>query len=302
MPAAIGRAVERAKSPWRIAWAIRLFIATFVVGLTCAPAVSQVRGESSNDAGAGDRAEPLNNGSDITRPQNSFDLRFREVDSSGSDSHTERSFLILQASTKISLDADWKLGVLAQLPLLDKATTSDAGGQTVRDFGVGDTVFQAVLSRPLGDRLAFGFGARLVAPTGDDFLGSGIWRIMPGAGVRYSLPELGPDSYFVPAVRYAMSFAGDPTKRNVSEPQIAPTLNVGLPDRWFVTLYPSYDIRINYGDPISGQTGRLFLPFDVAVGRNLTDSLVASFEISVPMVKDYPVYDFKAELRLIAKF
>jgi len=125
---------------------------------------------------------------------------------------------------------------------------------------------------------------------------------MPGAGVRYSLPELGPDSYFVPAVRYAMSFAGDPTKRNVSEPQIAPTLNVGLPDRWFVTLYPSFDIRINYGDPISGQTGRLFLPFDVAVGRNLTDSLVASFEISVPMVKDYPVYDFKAELRLIAKF
>src|ERR1700733_8691970 len=108
MPAAIGRAVEPAKSPWRIAWAIPPFVASFVVGLTCAPAVSQVRSESSNDAGAGDRAEPLNNGSDITRPQNSFNLRFREVDSSGSDSHTERSFLILQASTKISLDADWK--------------------------------------------------------------------------------------------------------------------------------------------------------------------------------------------------
>ena len=42
----------------------------------------------------------------------------------------------------------------------------------------------------------------------------------------------------------------------VYEPQIAPTLNVGLPDRWFVTLYPSYDIRINYGDPVPGQTGR----------------------------------------------
>jgi len=40
---------------------------------------------------------------------------------------------------------------------------------------------------------------------------------------------------------------------------IRPTLNSGLVDSWFVTLYPSYDIRINYGDPVSGQTRRLFL-------------------------------------------
>jgi len=56
---------------------------------------------------------------------------------------------------------------------------------------------------------------------------------------------MGTDSYFVPAVRYAMSFAGDPSARRISEPQIAPTLNIDLPGRWFLTLYPSYDIRIN---------------------------------------------------------
>jgi hypothetical protein len=44
-------------------------------------------------------------------------------------------------------------------------------------------------------------------------------------------------------------------------------LNIGLPDRWFVTLYPSNDIRINYRQPVSGQTGRLFLPFDASVGQ-----------------------------------
>ena len=44
--------------------------------------------------------------------------------------------------------------------------------------------------------------------------------------------------------------------------------NIGLPDRRFLTFYPSPDIRINYGDPITGQTGRLFLPFDVRVGPN----------------------------------
>jgi hypothetical protein len=76
-----------------------------------------------------------------------------------------------------------------------------------------------------------------------DDVGNGKWQIMPGFGVRYSILEWGTDSYFVPAVRYAMSFAGDPSARRISEPQIAPTLNIDLPGRWFLTLYPSYDIR-----------------------------------------------------------
>jgi hypothetical protein len=67
-----------------------------------------------------------------------------------------------------------------------------------------------------------------------------------------------------------MSFAGDPTARRISEPQIAPTLNIDLPGPWFFTFYPSNDIRINFGQPKSGQTGRLFLPFDALIGsRNL---------------------------------
>ena len=68
-----------------------------------------------------------------------------------------------------------------------------------------------------------------------------------------------------------------------------------------MTFYPSYDIRINYGDPVSGQTGRLFLPFDVAIGRKVTDNLTMSIEVSVPMIKDYPVYDFKTQVRIVAK-
>jgi hypothetical protein len=48
------------------------------------------------------------------------------------------------------------------------------------------------------------------------------------------------------------------TQKNISNLQFAPTFNIGLPDRWFLTLFPSADIRINYGDPITGQTGRLF--------------------------------------------
>jgi hypothetical protein len=178
-----------------------------------------------------------------------------------------------------------------------KATT-DAD----REFGIGDPFVQTALIRTIDEDWAFGFGARLIAPAAEDNLGSGKWQIMPGFGVRYSLPALGPDSYFVPAIRYAISFAGDPSRRNISQPQIAPTLNIGLSDRWYVTFYPSYDIRINYGDPVLGQRGRLFLPFDAGIGRKLNDNLAVFLEVGVPIIKDYPVYDLKIEARLAVKF
>jgi hypothetical protein len=125
---------------------------------------------------------------------------------------------------------------------------------------------------------------------------------MPIIGARAMLPELSEGSFFTTLLRYDLSFAGDPAKKNISNLQIAPTLNIMLPEHWFVTFYPTPDIRINYGDPITGQTGRLFLPIDVLVGRDLTKNLTVSLEISVPVIKDYPVYDFKAVTRVNMKF
>lgn len=49
---------------------------------------------------------------------------------------------------------------------------------------------------------------------------------------------------------------------------------------------------------MSGQKGPLFLPFDMAAGRKFGDDVVASLEMSVPIVNDYPVYKFKTELKL----
>ena len=84
-------------------------------------------------------------------------------------------------------------------------------------------------------------------------------------------------------------------QKNISNLQYGPTFNLGVPDRWFLTFYPSPDIRINYGDPITGQTGRLFLPFDARIGR-CRQSL--SFELGVPIIKNYPVYNLKTQVRL----
>jgi Putative MetA-pathway of phenol degradation len=185
------------------------------------------------------------NGEDITRPESKFEARFQGT-ASGATTRTDRETLLLRLDGAIKLDADWKIGWLAQIPVVQKNTVGQALADSSHEFGIGDEAFQGVLSRPLNERWAYGFGARLVAPTADDSLGSGKWQIMPGFGVRYSFLEYGSDTYFAPKIRYAISFAGDPSRRNISEPQIAPTLNIGLPSRWFVTLYPSYDIRINY--------------------------------------------------------
>ena len=105
---------------------------------------------------------------------------------------------------------------------------------------------------------------------------------MPIAGVRYALPEISQGSYLEPLLRYDQSIAGDPTSRAVSNLQFAPMVNFSLPDRWFFTLYPTPDIRWNFGPPVTGQTGRLFLPFDARIGRKFAKNLNVSLEVGDP--------------------
>jgi hypothetical protein len=59
-------------------------------------------------------------------------------------------------------------------------------------------------------------------------------------------------SYFEPLFRYDQSFAGDARRKSVSNLQFQPTFNLGRPGRWFLTLYPSPEIRVNFGPAVSG--------------------------------------------------
>jgi Putative MetA-pathway of phenol degradation len=248
------------------------------------------------------------NGGDITRPQNQMDVRLQYRNSWQPDTRTQQGRMLLRITSKIKLDAGWRAGLLAEVPFVDKKTmtfdSSDSGNSSSSEnkFGIGDAAFQAYLADDLDQNWAFGFGARGVGPSAQDSLGSGKWQIMPGLGLRYSFTDLGPDTYFVPVIRYALSVAGDPTRRNIRQAQISPKLNIGLSERWFITLYPSYDVRINDGPAVPGQTGRLFLPFDVAVGREISKGVLLSLEVSVPIIRDFPVYNFKTELRMVARF
>jgi hypothetical protein len=205
-------------------------------------------------------------------------LRYTYKTAPGATRTVTTHTVTLRADRRIDLSPDWQLAFRMDLPTL--ATNPITLDNPEGDFryGMGDAEFQAAIIHDFDKRWAVGVGAKLIARTGTDDLASGKWQAMPGASFRVLLPEIGPDSYFVPLVRYDLSFAGDPSRSDISNLQFAPTLN--------------------FGEPGPGQTGRLFLPFDAMVGRVLENGWVASLEGSVPIVKDYPVYDFKIETRL----
>ncbi|SDS74719.1 Putative MetA-pathway of phenol degradation [Bradyrhizobium canariense] len=275
-----------------------LFGACLLVAVIVRPTIASSQEAPSRDQSA-------NTGNDFFRPpSNLFQMMtyYKTAPGSGSTkgsiTNVTTETFNLRYDHALDLAPMWILALRSDLPLLAKNPISSSNPDGDYLYGAGDADVQAAVIHNLSQRWAVGFGARLIAPTGGDTFGSGKWQIMPIVGARYALWEINSSSYIEPIVRYDVSFAGDPTKRNISNLQFAPTFNLGLPDRWFITFYPSADIRINFGDPITGQTGRLFLPFDARIGRKLSDNVALSFELGVPIIRDYPVYNIKTQVRL----
>jgi hypothetical protein len=275
--------------------------ACFLVATVLMPGVAASQEAPILDRGA-------NDGEDFFRPApNLFQMTttYRTAPANGNNGTTTSATtetLNFRYDHSVDLAPTWILALRSDLPVLAKNSISSSNPNGDYLAGVGDTDFQAAIIHNLDQRFAVGFGARLIAPSGGDNFGSGKWQIMPIVGARYALWEINSSSYFEPLVRYDTSFAGDPIRRNISNLQIAPAFNVGLPDRWFITFFPSPDIRINLGDPITGQTGRLFLPFDARIGRKLEENAALSFELGIPIIKDYPVYNLKTQVRFNLTF
>jgi hypothetical protein len=263
--------------------------------------------QAGGASAGGQSSDQDNTGQDFTDPQNLFQLRYQYKTAPGMDLNgnirtVTTDTLTLRGDYTFDLRPSWKVVFRTDLPLVAKDPISSDHPSGDYLYGLGDVDFQAALIEQINQQWAVGGGLRIIAPTGPDNITSGKWQMMPIIGARTMLPELSTGSYFEGVVRYDFSFAGDPTKKNISNLQLWPMLNIGLPDHWFFTLYPSADIRVNYGDPVTGQTGRLFLPFDFSVGRSLTKNFTISLEFGVPIIKDYPVYDFKTTTRLNLKF
>src|SRR6185312_5689194 len=158
-----------------------------------------------------------NNGQDFTRPQGLFQVRYEYRSATrtgaveGSTHELISNIVTLRADERIDLIPDWTLALRTDLPMVVKNPITDDNPSGNDEYSIGDVDFQSGITTSFNTRWAAGGGVRIVAPTAGDGLGTGKWRLLWGAGVRYMLPEIGPDSYFVPQVRYDVSFAGDPS-------------------------------------------------------------------------------------------
>ena len=206
---------------------------------------------------------------DILNPENLFQLYYGVKTAPGSGPNgtirtvTTDTFK-LRGDYAFDLSPDWQFVVRGDLPYLakDPVNSSNPDGNFI--YGLGDADVQGTIIHAFDSRWKAGVATRLITPSGDwdDGLGSGKWQIMPGAGIRYSLPEISSGSYFEPIARYDQSFAGFRDGEGGQQSAIRAHGQISLPDRFFFTLYPSADIRWNFGPPATARPGGFFLPFD----------------------------------------
>jgi hypothetical protein len=216
----------------------------------------------------------------------------------GATKRVETNTPFVRIEAPFRLAPQWELNFRAEIPVVwtNAVTSRNPTGATVSGFG--NVLTQAWIVHDINQRWAVALGGQLIAPSSTNGVATNAWEQVTGFVVRAMLPEISPGSYFAPQVRYGIDFQGNDNGSMLRQLRIAPTLNINLPHDLFFTLYPSPDIRMNYGTPVWNQKGRLFLPLDFMVGWKPTMNTVVSAEFGIPIIKDFPVYNFKVQLRV----
>jgi hypothetical protein len=239
--------------------------------------------------------DALNNGQDFTRPPAQYDLRYQFEEKDGD---VWQDLFILRVNRPFTLGDGWEIGTRLDLPfaLTNKSSGDNPSGATT--FGFGDLLLQAALIDECSNRLATGLGPRLVLPTASqEQFGSGRIQLGPIGGVRYSLPEISEGSFVQLVVRYDRDIGGQPGRGHINRIQWSPTFNMNLPQKWYITLFPSQDLAVNFSDG-----GKWFFPLDLLIGKHLSDRTLVSLEVSVPLIKEYELYEFKLQARFSLTF
>jgi hypothetical protein len=251
-----------------------------------------------------------NNGQDPTRTMRRFDFRYEY---GNLNTNNNAHIFTFRTDDVLHLNETWRISGRFELPFL----YTDVPGNTPPNppstgeafhFGIGNILAQALVIHDIDKRAAVAFGSAFILPTATQGnRGNRQYNLLPTFVARWMLPEISAGSFFAPIGRYNFDVAGPTNRRHVSELQFSPTINISLPDSWFVTLFPGTsgsDIRYNLGQRRPGDKGRLFLPVDFMVGKMLGPSTVTSVEIGIPIINDYRTsallgtYDFKLEARI----
>lgn len=246
-------------------------------------------------AGAGWAANEGDNGLDPTNPISRLDLKYQYQNLPPS-SHDNFHNFTLRGDQLYQESETWAWATRFDLPLVitNQASRDNPGGST--EFGFGDILLQAIAINRPSSTFAWMAGSQFILPTASqDQMGAGKYQIIPSAAARWTLTGLREGSWFAPLVRYAVDVAGDDKRNRIREFQFAPSLNLTMTEGWFLNFYPSSDIRYNFEAQRPGDSGKWFIPFDFLVGRKWTPTNVWTFEVSLPVVQQYQVYDFKIE-------
>ena len=143
---------------------------------------------TSTQQNAGNSALGDNNGQDLTRPEDLFQLRFlyQTAPGSGGTSGSVRTVTtdteVLRVDKEFDLGPQWKWALRGDLPFTEKnpITADNPAGDFLH--GIGDADLQATIVHQFDARWAAGAGLRIVAPTGEDNLTSGKWTAQPVVG------------------------------------------------------------------------------------------------------------------------
>lgn len=236
--------------------------------------------------------EPLpelaGSGEDLVQLTRRVDLRLERVADGDSDELT----LTLRLDHRVPLGEMWQLNLRADAPF-----TRVNKGDEPTESGRGDMLVQAVLARRFSSGEGIGFGAQVIFPTGVEHEERrGNWRLRPVIGYRWPARRITEESFFQLLIRYEGSFAGSEDRPDTREIQVSPNLEIALPHRFYVSLFPSADFRYDFVHD------ELFVPVNMEIGKEW-GRLVWSVEGASGVIRgDHAPYDWRIETRLGLRF
>ncbi|NTU60067.1 MAG: transporter [Deltaproteobacteria bacterium] len=241
-------------------------------------------------AGAAPPAGDVNTGQDFTQPVTRAELRVRYQRAVEEDDHN--TAVTARVDDISDLGGGWRLALRADLPYqwTDTPTGENPDGEL--DRGLGDALVQALLVAPVGGKWAYVLGTQVILPTArKDAMGTGKYQLVPTLGAKYDLGQWSRGAWCGALVRHAFDVASkDDERAHVSQTYLQPFVNILLPRLWFLTFAP--EVRYDWREK------RWFAPFDLMVGKMVSDRLVVSLEYKSAVVDDLPLYKHEVEARV----
>jgi hypothetical protein len=259
-------------------------------------------------------AEEYNDGQDPTRPLWRVDLRYRYQKTTGD---TEAHIGTFRIDMPVAIDKEKGIPGGAIYTRLDipVAYTNQMGTDNRNgdySFDLTDSLMQNIYLPPFDwvkkhtpfDAIAV--GVQWGFPTGGgDYVSREKFAFAPVFAWKWDLD--GPNTFIAPVWRYRVSFgdvANGEIRDDVSELTLQPYINISTKDwDWpidFITFWETQEIKINFEDGASKESGDVFIPFEVEVGKMLKPGVVGSVGVAVPIYKsdDFDAYDWLIEFRV----